>query len=279
MALIYDPTRPLLARPTVEHEIIPVGPRCVLPDFDPARHVVEVPVARFIELDSDHCLRRLEREYGVRVNRLKGSSAIDVTRNLRATAALREGFESILFIDSDMMFEPLDAVRLFQSDEPVIAGIYAAKKLGNGQLNVDVAEGIDEIKIGEWCDTLYPIKSVGAGFLRIKISALKRIAKTLALPYCRMAERFGYPFFQPTIVEMDGKPAYLTEDYAFCWRARQAGLVPKIDPSFRLWHIGDYAFGCEEAAGDYIKRSKNLLHQLVRPPALAGADVPPSLED
>ena len=101
--------------------------------------------------------------------------------------------------------------------------------------------------------------------------------KTLNLPYCRTAERYAYPFFQPMIVEMDGGPAYLGEDYAFIYRCRQAGLVPKIDPSFRLWHLGDYAFGCEEAAGDYIKRSKNLLHTLVRNKPDPAAAVPPSL--
>ena len=93
-----------------------------------------------------------------------------------------EGFDSLLFIDADMMFAPADAVRLFQSDEPVIAGVYAAKKLGNGQLNCHFEDGIDEVKIGPWADRLYPVRAVGAGFLRIKVSALRHIAKTLELP-------------------------------------------------------------------------------------------------
>jgi hypothetical protein len=279
LALIQPPKR-LFKRekPTEEHESVPVGPPVDVKEFRPERHIVHVPVARFIEMDCDHCLRKLEREYGVRVDRSKGSSAIDITRNIRATQALVDGFESMLFIDSDMMFDPADAVKLFQSDEPVVAGIYAAKKLGNGQLNVDMADGIDAIKIGEWCNELYPIKAVGAGFLRIKISALKHIAKELKLPFCRMAERYAYPFFQPMVVDMDGLPAYLGEDYSFIYRCRQAGLVPKIDPSFRLWHIGDYAYGCEEAAGDYIKRSKNLHHQLTRSKPDPNAWIPPSLD-
>ena len=147
--------------------------------------------------------------YGVRVDRSKGSSAIDIARNIRASDAVRDGFDSLLFIDTDMMFDPADAVRLFQSDEPVIAGVYAAKKLGNGQLNVDFEDGIDEIRIGPWADGLYPVKAVGAGFLRIKISALKQIARTLELPYCRMAERFAWPFFQPMVVYDDGEPSVL----------------------------------------------------------------------
>jgi hypothetical protein len=175
-----------------------------------------------------------------------------------------------------MMFDPADAVRLFQSPEPVIAGVYAAKKLGNGQVNCNFADGITDVKIGPWATEPYPILAVGAGFLRIKTSALKHVAKTLDLPYCNMAERRAYPFFQPMIVEMDGAPCYLGEDYSFIHRCRLAGLRPVVDTTFRLWHIGDYAYGIEEAAGHYLERSRNLLYQIGRPAAKAAE--PPSLD-
>ena len=57
-----------------------------------------------------------------------------------------------------------------------------------------------------------------------------------------MAERFAWPFFQPTVVDLeDGEKRYLGEDYSFCWRCHQIGVTPKVDTSFRLYHIGDYA--------------------------------------
>jgi hypothetical protein len=271
--------KPLFHReaPTTDHESVPIPQPVDVPEFRPERHIVHVPVARFIELDCDHCLRALERVYGVRVDRSKGSSAIDIARNIRATDSLVEGFESVLFIDSDMMFDPADAVRLFQSPEPVIAGLYSAKKLGNGQVNCNFADGIENVKIGPWATDPYPIQAVGAGFLRIKTSALKHVAKTLELPYCNMAERRAYPFFQPMIVEMDGVPCYLGEDYSFIHRCRLAGLRPVVDTTFRLWHVGDYAYGIEEAAGQYIERSRNLLYQIGRPKPQTDA-APPSLD-
>ena len=119
--------------------------------FDPKRHIVHVPVARFVELDCDHCLRGLEA-LGVRVDRSKGSSAIDIARNIRATDAISEGFDSVLFIDSDMLFDPADAITLLAVPEPVIAGAYAAKKLGNGQLNVDFEDGVESVRFGDWAD-------------------------------------------------------------------------------------------------------------------------------
>src|SRR5262249_2223269 len=134
--------------------------------FDPLRHIAHVPVARFVELDCDHCLRGLE-SLGVRVDRSKGSSAIDIARNIRATDAVVGGYDSVLFIDSDMLFDPADAITLLRSPEPVIAGAYAAKKLGNGQLNVDFEDGVSSVRFGDWAPAPYPVRAVGAGFLRI----------------------------------------------------------------------------------------------------------------
>jgi hypothetical protein len=243
-------------RTTHDHEVVPV-PVQAQPAADLSRYVVQVPVARFVELDCDHCLRRLEA-LGVRVDRSKGSSAIDLARNIRASEAVREGFEAILFIDSDMLFDPEDAIKLLRRPEPVVAGVYAAKKLGNGQLNVHFPDDVDKIKLGPWATELTPAVNVGAGFLRIKTDFLRRMARELKLPYCRMAERYGWPFFQPVVVEEGGETRYLCEDYSFCWRCRQLGVMPMVDTSFRLYHIGDYAYGWEEASGEYIPRTRNL---------------------
>jgi hypothetical protein len=262
-----------------DHETVTVSTDDLLPiggAFDPARHIVHVPVARFVELDCDHCLRGLEA-LGVRVDRSKGSSAIDIARNIRATEAVTEGYDSVLFIDSDMLFDPADAITLLRSPEPVIAGAYAAKKLGNGQLNADFEDGVTSVRFGDWADRLYPVKAVGAGFLRIKTAALKQIARTLELPWCRMAERFAWPFFQPMILRQDDGNFYLGEDYSFIHRCRQAGLVPKVDTSFRVYHIGDYAYGLEEAAGQYLERGRNIDYQIRRSvPRSAAEAVPPS---
>jgi hypothetical protein len=267
MQSALKPPKRLFRRDRVSenHETIVVSQNVLLPDFDPSRHVVHVPVGRFVELDCDHCLRGLEA-CGVRVDRSKGSSAIDLARNIRATDAVRDGFDSVLFIDSDILFDPADAISLLRNPEPVIAGVYAAKKLGNGQLNVHFEDGIETVRVGEWADRPYPVKKVGAGFLRIKTAVLRQMAQQLELPYCRMADRYGWPFFQPMVVQEDGEARYLCEDYAFCWRLRQIGITPMVDTSFRIYHIGDYAFGVEEASGVFIERSRNIEYQ-IRPAA------------
>jgi hypothetical protein len=225
--------------------------------LDLAHHVVKVPVHRFIDTDTYDCLRGVE-DLGIRVDYSKGSSAIDVTRSILATDAINEGMESVFFIDADMFFSPADVVKLLLSDAPVIAGAYAAKKLGNGQINADFGPGVTKIKVGEWAEAPIPVRKVGAGFLRIKTAFLGRMRDELGLPLCRMAHTYAYPFFGPAIVEEDGETRYLAEDYAFCWRCCQIGTKPLLDTSFRLYHLGDYAYGWEEGAGEYIPRLRNL---------------------
>ncbi len=49
-------------------------------------------------------------------------------------------------------------------------------------------------------------------------------------------------------------PWYLAEDYAFCERARQCGFKIMADTSIRLWHIGEYAYGWEDAGSQRPRR-------------------------
>ncbi len=37
------------------------------------------------------------------------------------------------------------------------------------------------------------------------------------------------------------------EDYAFCERARTAGITVLADTSIRLWHVGNHPFAWEDA--------------------------------
>ena len=58
------------------------------------------------------------------------------------------------------------------------------------------------------------------------------------------------PFFMPMVVP-DGEGSwYLAEDFAFCERARQSGIKIIADSTIRLWHIGSYRYGWEDAGSD-----------------------------
>ena len=74
---VIDPTWYARALDAHEGTIVPrpLDP----PPADLSRFVAHVPVARFVELDCDRCLRQLEAR-GVQVDRSKGASAIDMAR-------------------------------------------------------------------------------------------------------------------------------------------------------------------------------------------------------
>jgi hypothetical protein len=48
----------------------------------------------------------------------------------------------------------------------------------------------------------------------------------------------------------EGAYWYMSEDYSFCERARQCGYKIMADTSIRLWHIGAYRYGWEDAGQD-----------------------------
>jgi len=229
----------------------------------PRRHeaVVLVPYHATIDEDCDRGLRGLETE-GVRVVRRGGCSAIDVARNCLASEALHDGAESILFIDSDIGFDPRDALRLFARPEPVVAGIYAKK--GHRSLASTFAADIDEVIFGAGARGLYPLLFASTGFLCIHASVLRRMIAELTLPACNT--RWGravWPFFLPMIVPDGDGHHYLGEDWAFSDRLRQIGVTPMADTTIRLWHFGRHGFGWEDA-GEEANRSADYAYQVKR---------------
>jgi hypothetical protein len=217
-------------------------------------------------------LRDLERR-GYPVRRGRGFSAIDQGRNQMASEALHDGFEETMWIDPDIAFTPEDVERLRAHHLPLVAGLYPQP--ASRSLACHLLPGTDELVFGAG-GGLVEVKSVACGFLYVRRTAYESIKGKLNLPLCNT--RFGrgsWPFFQPTAVpEIDVRidPAtgaathstihrYLTEDFAFCHRARAAGFPIMADTSIRLWRIGSYGFGWEDA-GSEPERCDTFRHQV-----------------
>jgi glycosyltransferase involved in cell wall biosynthesis len=228
-----------------------------------ARSVVLVPHLQGIESECERRLCELER-VGVRVVRLAGSSAIDLARNMLASDALHDGAESLFFIDADLSFDPLDVLRLLARPEPVIAGVYAKK--GPRELACRFAEDVGEVAFGQGAFGLYPLKYAATGFLRIRAHVLRTMIERLELPLCNTPWGRGFwPFFQPLIVApAAGVYHYLGEDWAFSHRLSQIGVTPLADTMIRLWHIGPYRYGWEEA-GEERRRYERYIYQMPGP--------------
>jgi hypothetical protein len=196
-------------------------------------------------------LRELEKR-GYTVRRGKGFSAIDQGRNQMTSEALHDGFAETMWIDSDIGFQ-VDAVeRLRSHDLPIACGLYPQP--GARKIACHLLPGTETIVFGE-AGGLLEIKYAAAGFLHVRREAYELIRDSLKLPRCNT--RFGrgnWPFFMPgafddPTAESTGQ-RYLTEEFAFSHRARQAGLKIMADTTIRLWRTGSYGFSWEDAGGD-----------------------------
>ena len=202
-------------------------------------------------------LRELERK-GYSVRRVRGFSAIDQGRNQMASDAVFEKFAETMWIDPDIGFDIKDVERLRSHGLPIVCGIYAQTR--GRSLACHLLPETKEIVFGK-DGGLLEILYAAAGFLHVRREAYEAIRDKLQLPLCNT--RFGrgvWPFFQPLAVPLNGSDVaetsgppshhYLTEDYAFSYRARQAGLTIVADTTIRLWRAGSYGYGWEDAGSE-----------------------------
>lgn len=208
--------------------------------------VVLVPVGSHVEPDAEKGLRALE-DRGYVVRRVHGYAAIDLARNRMAYEAIEQGFDELLWIDSDVSFDPDDVTKLREHDLPIVCGIYPKK--GLRAVSCHVMPGTTSMTFGKG-GGLVEVLHAATGFLLTRREVYERMTTELKLPLCnaRFKEPF-VPYFMPMIVEEPEGSWYLGEDYAFCERARKAGFKIMADTTIRLRHIGKYGYSWEDAGG------------------------------
>jgi len=119
-------------------------------------------------------------------------------------------YSHIMWIDSDIVFEPHHFQNLMDKNLDIIAGLYND---ANGNFACEIDTSISP-------DGTNPAKAIwaGMGFMLIKKGVLESIEP---------------PWFQTTVV--DGK--FVTEDIYFCYKAREAGLKIYVDPEVVVKHL------------------------------------------
>ncbi len=218
--------------------------------------VVLVPYQRYIEPECERKLRDLEK-MGITVCRIGSCSEIGWARCQMISVAKLDGMTDALFIDSDIVFNQYDVVRMFERPEPILSGTYPQKRYG--KLNADIAPEVEKISFGTAAPPGgYQVRHIGAGFLRIKMWVLDRMIELLNMPCCTAHGGKAWPFFLQFCVEEDGKWSYLGEDYAFCERCQMIGVPIIADTSIRLFHLGLYPYGWEEACNLRIEHYSGL---------------------
>ena len=131
-------------------------------------------------------------------------------------------YDKILWIDSDIAFNPDDAMKLIESDKEIISGAYllasgevtAYKKiLGPGYTYDEVKAMTEPVKI-EGC---------GFGFLAVKSGVFENMTR---------------PWFQAAMATTDDGITFpiMGEDMSWCKRVTDAGHEIWFDPSVKVTH-------------------------------------------
>ncbi|MEJ2865198.1 hypothetical protein [Actinomycetospora flava] len=211
---------------------------------DPSRCAVLVPVGRHVEPECEAGLRRLEAA-GYAVRRVQGFAAIDQARSQMASDALADGFDELMWIDADVVFDVADVEMLRDSGVPVVCGVYPKKD--TRALSCHLLPGTDTVHFGRH-GGLLEIRYAAAGFLLTRREVYDEIVRHEDLPVCN--QRFPtslVPYFLPLLVPDGAGTWYLGEDFAFCERARRSGFAIHADTRIRLGHVGSYRYYWEDA--------------------------------
>jgi hypothetical protein len=148
----------------------------------------------------------------------------------------RGDFTDVLLIDSDESWEPQGAYRLLMHEEEIVAASYRMKNKWTDY--VGTIRRVDGVPVGRVLpdgNALIEAERVAAGFLRIKVSALRKWAA--AYPHLVSNEPDGrkVQFFSRGL---DEAGEMMCQDMAFSKRWREAGGQLWIDPMVKVGHWG-----------------------------------------
>lgn len=205
---------------------------------------------------------------------LFNESLITRARNYCADEFLRSDATHLMFIDSDIGFNPQDVIALLamQTDESpydVIGGPYPKKCISWEKIKIAVDKGfadedpnnlekfvgdyvfnpkggMKEIPIGEPVEVM----ELGTGFMMIRrktFDVYKEFFPHLSYKpdHVRTAAFDGsreiHAYFDCIIDPVSKR--YLSEDYMFCYNTDKAGMKVWLCPWMSMQHVGSYNFG------------------------------------
>lgn len=198
----------------------------------------------------------LLRQPGYAYYPMTGDALIERARGKSATYFLRHtDYDVHLSIDSDITDFSVEDTQMVCEQaitHDIVAAVYVTRSADRAypatfyENGVRVEHGFDPTPI--------PVKWVAAGFMAVHRRVFEHLAKDLPLLHQDQEAGAFYPFYLPFIYDdADVGPILLSEDYAFCERAKQAGFGCYINPAVRIGHIGSYIYRLEDVAQKQVE--------------------------
>ena len=223
-------------------------------------------------------LAKLGQHYGIDIKFfcLFNESLITRARNYCADEFMRGDYTHLMFIDSDIGFDPMDVITLaalMDQEDPdgkkIMCGPYPKKTIAWEKIKMAVDKGYADENPGDLekyvGDYVFnptgeqtsvridePVKVLegGTGFMMITKDAFKKFNEAYPdfsyLPDHIRTKHFDgtreiMMYFQ-ALIDPESK-RYLSEDYMFCQWMTKVGVDVWMAPWMRLLHTGSYTFG------------------------------------
>ncbi len=233
-------------------------------------------MAHGLYIKSSLDLQSTMNKYGIetKFSFLFNESLITRARNYLVDEFLRSDHTHLLFIDSDIHYNPQDVIALMALDKDVIGGPYPKKSINwnnvaqaarnhptmepkeletlVGEYVFNVVKGTQQFQVTEPLEVL----EIGTGFMMVKREVFERMAKEYPNIQYKPdhvgqanfdGSRYIHAYFDTVIDTKDsitggGSERYLSEDYMFCQMWRKMGGNIFLCPWMKTQHIGTYAF-------------------------------------
>ena len=191
--------------------------------------LIAVPCMDYLEADFAECLTdMLIRHKGeVDVKYLKASLVYDARNQLVKYARDKGGYDFVLWLDSDMTFEPDLLDRLLED----IQGRQCVTGLCFGRrppFNPCIYKALDVRQEGQ---LITPYREIYEDYPRNEVFEVEACGFACVLMRMDVLEAmgiYGVPFFPV---------AGLGEDLTFCWRARKLDIKFHCDSRLKIGHI------------------------------------------
>jgi hypothetical protein len=246
-------------------------------------------MAHGLYIKSSLDLQTTMSKYGIetKFSFLFNESLITRARNYLVDEFLRSDFTHLLFIDSDIHYNPQDVIAMLALDKDVIGGPYPKKSInwGNvaqaarnhpnmepkeletlvGEYVFNVVKGTKQFQVTDPLEVL----EIGTGFMMVKRGVFDTMKDAYPMIHYKPdhvgqanfdGTRYIHAFFDTVIDSKDsitggGSDRYLSEDYMFCQMWRKIGGQIWLCPWMKTQHIGTYAFtGNMPAVAQYTGR-------------------------
>ncbi len=161
---------------------------------------------------------------------LSYDALIQRARNDLVAIALQLECDDLVFIDSDIEWDPNNFFKLLQHPVDVVGGTYPKK----GDAEIYVAKILDSTRVPDPNTGLIEAEGLGTGFLRMSRKALELLWET-SVPYEEKETGKVRRWIFDVIVDQG---ELISEDIYVCERLREGGIQVWLDSTITCNHVG-----------------------------------------